>query len=100
INLRKSVPFMAALVLVLVFVLISSDPPMMLFGLFLCYGLSGYVVWALRYRGKVGSHRAEPDVAADVARARTAAGSAEPAEEGAATPPDGPGERQAPDKRV
>ena len=50
INLRKSVPFMAALVLVLVFVLISSDPPMMLFGLFLCYGLSGYVVWALRYR--------------------------------------------------
>ena len=73
INLRKSVPFMAALVLVLVFVLISSDPPMMLFGLFLCYGLSGYVVWALRYRA-IRARRGEaasdaPSEATEAARA-------------------------------
>jgi len=32
---------------VLVFVLISSDPPLMLFGLFVLYGLSGYAFWAV-----------------------------------------------------
>ena len=70
INLRKSVPFMTALVLVLVFVLISSDPPMMLFGLFLCYGLSGYVVWALRYRGRkrIGSDSTDTEMGSDTTK--------------------------------
>ncbi len=95
INLRKSVPFMAALVLVLVFVLISSDPPMMLFGLFLCYGLSGYVVWALRYSGKAGWRRPVAGGAADGADAPAAGASGEggrvpppPADPGAGRPPD------------
>ncbi len=33
------------LLVVMAFVLVSSDPPLMLFGLFVLYGLSGYVFW-------------------------------------------------------
>lgn len=63
INLRKSVPFVAVLVLVLAFVLISSDPPLVLFSLFVLYGLSGYVLWAWRFRTGAGaaSAAADPD---------------------------------------
>ena len=49
-NLRKSVPFIFVLALVLIFALVSSDPPLVLFTLFLCYGVSGYVLWAWRWR--------------------------------------------------
>ncbi|OGA01974.1 MAG: CDP-diacylglycerol--serine O-phosphatidyltransferase [Betaproteobacteria bacterium RIFCSPLOWO2_02_67_12] len=52
INLRKSVPFATVLFIVLGFVLVSSDPPIVLFLLFCCYGLSGYVLWALGKRAK------------------------------------------------
>lgn len=53
INLRKSVPFIAAFLIVLVFVAISSDPPKVLFGLFVLYGLSGYGVYLWRwFRGQ------------------------------------------------
>ncbi len=45
INFRKSVPFIAVFVIVLVFVLIMSDPPKVMFGLFLLYGLSGYLIY-------------------------------------------------------
>lgn len=48
INYRRSVPFIAALLIVLVFVTISSDPPKVLFGLFVLYGLSGYAVYFWR----------------------------------------------------
>jgi CDP-diacylglycerol--serine O-phosphatidyltransferase len=50
INLRRSVPFMALLLLVLFFILISLDPPQVLCGLFVLYALSGYVLalWNLR----------------------------------------------------
>jgi CDP-diacylglycerol--serine O-phosphatidyltransferase len=48
INFKKSVPFIAIFVIVLVFVLISSDPPKVLFGMFVLYGLSGYVVYFWR----------------------------------------------------
>ncbi len=44
VNFKKSVPFIAIFLIVLVFVAISSDPPKVLFGLFVTYGLSGYVV--------------------------------------------------------
>ena len=49
INLRKSVPFIVVIALVLVFALVSSYPPGVLFALFLAYAGSGYVVWALRW---------------------------------------------------
>jgi CDP-diacylglycerol--serine O-phosphatidyltransferase len=38
------------LLIVLGFVLVSSDPPIVLFLLFCAYGLSGYVLWALGKR--------------------------------------------------
>ncbi len=44
VNFKKSVPFIAIFLIVLVFVAISSDPPKVLFGLFVVYGLSGYAV--------------------------------------------------------
>lgn len=54
INLRRSVPFMVLPVIVLGYVLVSSYPPGVLFGLFLCYALSGYIMaaWQWRRRGK------------------------------------------------
>jgi len=48
-NFRKSVPFIAAFLIVLVFVAISSDPPKVLFALFVLYGLSGYGVFFWRW---------------------------------------------------
>src|SRR5260221_599176 len=50
INLRRSVPFTVILFIVLVFVLISTDPPIVLFLLFVAYGLSGYVYWLWKKR--------------------------------------------------
>lgn len=53
VNFRKSVPFIAIFLIVLVFVLISSDPPKVLFGMFVLYGLSGYVIYFWRlFKGK------------------------------------------------
>ena len=48
--LGRSVPFWVILVLVAVFVFVSSDPPVVLFGLFVIYGLSGWVIMAWRWR--------------------------------------------------
>jgi CDP-diacylglycerol--serine O-phosphatidyltransferase len=57
INLRKSVPFVVLLLLVLLFVLISFDPPKVLFGMFVLYALSAYGLWVWgavrRWRGKI-----------------------------------------------
>lgn len=53
INYRKSVPFIAPLLVVLAYVAVSSDPPKVLFGLFVLYGLSGYAVYFWRlFKGK------------------------------------------------
>jgi CDP-diacylglycerol---serine O-phosphatidyltransferase len=48
INLRRSVPFAVVLLTVVAFVLISIDPAVVLFLLFVAYGLSGYVYWGGR----------------------------------------------------
>jgi len=50
INLKKSVPFFAVLAMVMFFVLVSSDPPVVLFSLFVLYGVSGYVLWLWRWK--------------------------------------------------
>jgi CDP-diacylglycerol--serine O-phosphatidyltransferase len=43
---------------VVAFVLVSSDPPLMLFGLFVLYGLSGYVFWGYQaMRGRANPAR-------------------------------------------
>lgn len=44
IALKKSVPFWAMIVVALLFVVAASDPPVMLFGFFVAYGLSGYLL--------------------------------------------------------
>ncbi|MDR2875288.1 MAG: CDP-diacylglycerol--serine O-phosphatidyltransferase [Methylobacillus sp.] len=60
-NLRKSVPFVVILCIVLAFVLISYNPPEVLFTLFVAYGLSGYVGWAMRrMRGRKGEATYSP----------------------------------------
>jgi len=46
-NLRKSVPFFAIAAIALGFALISISPEMTLFGFFVLYGLSGYVLAAV-----------------------------------------------------
>ena len=62
-NLRRSVPFIALLAIILVFVLVSSDPPLVLFCLFVLYGLSGYGVMAWRWRtGRTAPWRERPVV--------------------------------------
>ncbi|MDI3491244.1 CDP-diacylglycerol--serine O-phosphatidyltransferase [Thauera propionica] len=60
INLRKSVPFIVVIALVLVFALVSSYPPGILFGLFLVYAASGYVMWLLRWKRKHDRGEATP----------------------------------------
>ena len=50
VNLRRSVPYMVVPLIVLAFVLVSSDPPLVLFSLFLVYAVSGYVLWLWRWR--------------------------------------------------
>ncbi|MGI4848050.1 MAG: CDP-diacylglycerol--serine O-phosphatidyltransferase [Janthinobacterium lividum] len=53
VNFRKSVPFIAIFVIVLLFVAVSSDPPKVLFSLFILYGLSGYAVFFWRlFKGR------------------------------------------------
>ena len=54
INLRKSVPFFVILLVVLAFILVSTSPPEVLFGVFVLYGLSGYAdgLWRLTHRRK------------------------------------------------
>jgi CDP-diacylglycerol--serine O-phosphatidyltransferase len=47
-NLKRSVPFLVIVMVALGFSLISVDPPIVLFLLFLGYGLSGYVLWLKR----------------------------------------------------
>ena len=50
VNLKKSVPFIAPFLIVLGYVAIVSDPPKVLFGLFVLYGLSGYAVLLWQWR--------------------------------------------------
>ena len=67
VNFRKSVPFIAIFLIVLIFVAVSSDPPKVLFGLFVSYGLSGYIVFFWRwFKGKpVSIVQTRPDVSDD-----------------------------------
>ncbi|MEW6352981.1 MAG: CDP-diacylglycerol--serine O-phosphatidyltransferase [Pseudomonadota bacterium] len=51
-DLKGKVPFVALLVIVLVFVLISIDPPQVLFGIFFLYALSGPVLTLTQLRRK------------------------------------------------
>jgi CDP-diacylglycerol--serine O-phosphatidyltransferase len=63
-DLKGKVPFVAILAVVLVFVLISIDPPQVLFGVFALYALSGPVVTLVKLRRKRAerhAHHAEDE---------------------------------------
>ncbi|RKP57445.1 CDP-diacylglycerol--serine O-phosphatidyltransferase [Pararobbsia silviterrae] len=61
-NVRHRVPFGVLLLVVVAFVAVSSDPPIMLFGLFVLYGLSGYVYWGYQLlRGRQNPARTATD---------------------------------------
>lgn len=52
-DVKYHVPFGVMILLLLAFVLISSNPPLALFGLFVVYALSGYVMWVWdRFKGR------------------------------------------------
>src|SRR5690606_28654052 len=59
--LGRSVPFWVIVVFVAAFVFVSSDPPLVLFGLFVIYGLSGWgvLLWQLRKARKFSRRRQE-----------------------------------------
>lgn len=44
-DIRYHIPFGMMVLLTLVFVLVSTDPPLTIFGFFILYALSGYVMW-------------------------------------------------------
>lgn len=48
-NLRRAVPFVVLIVLMLAIVLVSSDPPTVLFLIFLGYSVSGHVAMLMRH---------------------------------------------------
>src|SRR6186713_3582511 len=45
VNLRRAMPFSVAVALVLALLLISIEPPIVLWGVMLAYGVSGYIAW-------------------------------------------------------
>jgi CDP-diacylglycerol---serine O-phosphatidyltransferase len=48
INFKRSVPFVVVVAIALGFALIMTEPPIVLFSVFVAYGLSGYFVYAYR----------------------------------------------------
>lgn len=63
-NLRRSVPFWVIPAIVVGYLLISIQPSHVLFGLFVCYALSGYVIGAarmMRQRGESKKAVAPPE---------------------------------------
>jgi CDP-diacylglycerol--serine O-phosphatidyltransferase len=49
INMKKSIPFVALLLIILGFALLTYKPPQVLFLSFIAYALSGYVMWAFSF---------------------------------------------------
>jgi CDP-diacylglycerol---serine O-phosphatidyltransferase len=48
VSMKKSVPFAVLILIMLGIALLNTDPPKVLFGIFVIYSLSGYVVYAVR----------------------------------------------------
>ena len=63
--LGRSVPFWVILVVVAGFVFVSSDPPVVLFGLFVVYGISGWGTMVWRWRRARALTRQRRDAAED-----------------------------------
>ena len=55
--MKKSVPFAVIVLIALGIAVINIDPPVVLFAIFVCYGLSGYVLYGWRKaRGRGDQH--------------------------------------------
>jgi CDP-diacylglycerol---serine O-phosphatidyltransferase len=66
IGLKRSVPFVVIVAIALAIAVINLHPPLVLFGIFIAYGVSGYVVYGIRKsRGKpvsvIATSTDEPD---------------------------------------
>lgn len=66
IQMKRSVPFAVTILIVLGFAVVTIDPPTVMFGIFVIYGLSGYVVYGRRrVRGQqtslISTSTDEPD---------------------------------------
>jgi CDP-diacylglycerol---serine O-phosphatidyltransferase len=66
VSMKRSVPFAMIVLIALIIAVINIHPPAVLFGLFVLYGLSGYLVYASRrYRGRptsvISTSTDEPD---------------------------------------
>jgi len=48
VSMKRSVPFAVIVMIALAIAVINIDPPTVMFGLFVIYGLSGYVVYGIR----------------------------------------------------
>ena len=48
VQIKKSVPFVVIVLIALAIAVINIDPPTVMFGLFVIYGFSGYVVYGWR----------------------------------------------------
>jgi CDP-diacylglycerol--serine O-phosphatidyltransferase len=48
VHMKKSVPFAVIVSIALVIAIINIDPPLVMFGMFVLYGFSGYVIYAWR----------------------------------------------------
>jgi CDP-diacylglycerol--serine O-phosphatidyltransferase len=59
-DLKGKVPFVAILVVVLAFVLVSIDPPQVLFGIFFLYALSGPVMTLITLRRRRAERKGPP----------------------------------------
>ncbi len=66
VHMKKSVPFAVIVLIALLIAVINIDPPVVMFGLFVVYGLSGYFVYLVRKaKGKqtsvISTSTEEPD---------------------------------------
>jgi CDP-diacylglycerol--serine O-phosphatidyltransferase len=48
VSMKRSVPFAVIVLIALGIAVINIDPPTVMFGVFVCYGLSGYAVYGWR----------------------------------------------------
>jgi CDP-diacylglycerol--serine O-phosphatidyltransferase len=48
VGMKKTVPFVVIVMIALGIAVIASDPPTVMFGVFVMYGFSGYVIYAWR----------------------------------------------------
>jgi CDP-diacylglycerol---serine O-phosphatidyltransferase len=52
VNWKKRVPLWVILALVIAISIVASSPSLVLFGVFMAYGFSGYVMWAMGHRAR------------------------------------------------